>query len=211
MQTNFAIHWYVESVPCHSSSHHSVLIACLFLARHYRNFHNDARGTWPQRSRDPRQSLVHPQFGSSHESHCGRCARYVVVAVMSVGSRCAYCMHVRSVYAADIQRLESGKIEFECIPFDVVSLIQTTLRVHEPIARKKGVGFRTRFDAEDPILFGDPYRLRQVICNLVTNAVKFTAHGSISISLRLAKVRQACGPVSPFSHKHPSAFLSDCS
>ena len=104
------------------------------------------------------------------------------------GSRCAYCTYLHSG-CADIQRLESGKIEFECIPFDVVSLMQTTLRVHEPIARKKGVSFRTRFNADDPILFGDPYRLRQVICNLVTNAVKFTAHGSISISLRIATVR----------------------
>ena len=83
----------------------------------------------------------------------------------------------------DISKIESGRIEFESIPFnldDVLSYCKSTI-AHR--AKKKNITLLV--DTHSPLdknLVGDPTRLRQVLLNLLTNAVKFTETGSVQLS-----------------------------
>ena len=83
----------------------------------------------------------------------------------------------------DISKIESGKIILERIPFDLHELFIACRAAVSPLSMEKGV--RLHFYAEPSIerkLLGDPTRLRQVILNLLTNAVKFTHHGIVKLS-----------------------------
>jgi two-component system CheB/CheR fusion protein len=85
----------------------------------------------------------------------------------------------------DLSKIESGKLEVEHEAFPVVDMVRevyTTLRMNaERRGIDLGVSFETSFPTE---LFGDAYRIRQILINLVGNAIKFTEEGSVTISLR---------------------------
>ena len=82
----------------------------------------------------------------------------------------------------DFSKIEAGKLVVEKVPF---AFRQTVLESMQPLsmrAREKGLGFSVDIAAEIPdALIGDPTRLRQVLLNLVGNAVKFTGQGEISL------------------------------
>ena len=84
----------------------------------------------------------------------------------------------------DLSRIEAGKAHVESVAFDIRDLMEKTCGLFAFQADQRGVEFRVDLDSEIPaVLVGDPARLRQIIINLVGNAVKFTHHGSIRISL----------------------------
>lgn len=88
----------------------------------------------------------------------------------------------------DFTKLDAGRLALEQIPFEVGSLIQGALEMLAPKAHAKGVEIGA-FVAPDvpPVALGDPGRLRQVLINLIGNAVKFTERGSVSVEVaRLA-------------------------
>ena len=85
----------------------------------------------------------------------------------------------------DFSKIEAGKLQIEAMPFDLVQLLDdlaTTMRFR---AEEKGLRLRCPADPlHCPLLLGDPYRIRQVLSNLVGNAIKFTERGEVSVSCR---------------------------
>ncbi|MDY7537071.1 PAS domain S-box protein [Undibacterium sp. RTI2.1] len=89
----------------------------------------------------------------------------------------------------DFSKIEAGKMGLESIVFDFPKMILETLRTHSLRAVKKGLELVLDIDSEIPFrLRGDPGRLRQIINNLVGNAIKFTEYGEILISVKLLKI-----------------------
>jgi two-component system phosphate regulon sensor histidine kinase PhoR len=81
----------------------------------------------------------------------------------------------------DLSRLESRQWRFEVLPVDLEALARTAVELHQPAARKKGLELRVDVPPGLTAL-GDPRALEQVLVNLVDNAVKYTAAGSVTIS-----------------------------
>ncbi len=88
----------------------------------------------------------------------------------------------------DFSKLESGKLSVEMLSFNPRHLIKGVTDLTRPRAEEKNLRMEYRVDGNVPhIVCSDPLRLRQVILNLVTNAIKFTETGSIVISLSVNK------------------------
>jgi signal transduction histidine kinase len=82
----------------------------------------------------------------------------------------------------DFSKIEARKLDLEQIPFDVRTVVSETAKVFAVQARKKGLLFTCEVEPAVPDeLNGDPGRLRQVLINLLGNAVKFTHSGSIEV------------------------------
>jgi signal transduction histidine kinase/ActR/RegA family two-component response regulator len=83
----------------------------------------------------------------------------------------------------DFSRIEAGKMALDCEPFAPTELLEQALRTLTVRAREKGIDLRCRVAPDVPeMIEGDSVRLRQIVLNLVGNAVKFTEHGEVSIS-----------------------------
>jgi signal transduction histidine kinase/CheY-like chemotaxis protein len=86
----------------------------------------------------------------------------------------------------DFSKIEAGRMELDPVPISVAALVEETVRANELVAARKGVDLRrTTFRNVPDMLIGDPVRLRQVLLNLVSNAIKFTKDGSIEVSASL--------------------------
>lgn len=86
----------------------------------------------------------------------------------------------------DFSKIEAGMLEVENINFDVRKVMHETLRFLEPRAAEKGLRLTFQIAPEVPAyLISDPYRLRQILINLVGNAIKFTKQGAVSVSLQV--------------------------
>ena len=84
----------------------------------------------------------------------------------------------------DFSKIEAGKLRFEEIAFSLSSLVYEGVRAQSVTAHKKGLEVIVSLAPDVPQrVIGDPTRVRQVIGNLVGNAVKFTAHGMISVDV----------------------------
>jgi hypothetical protein len=82
----------------------------------------------------------------------------------------------------DLSKLEAGKFEFERLDFSPASLVDSVVAIVGPDARAKGLELRIELDPLLPsALCGDVARIRQVLLNLASNAVKFTERGGITI------------------------------
>ena len=84
----------------------------------------------------------------------------------------------------DLAKIESGRLELETTEFSISELMHSTGDMHSITAKKKGLDFNVEINPD--ILdwrIGDPTRLRQVLVNLIGNAIKFTETGGITISL----------------------------
>ena len=85
----------------------------------------------------------------------------------------------------DYSRIDSGKLEIDTIPFELRDTLGDTLKTLGLRAEKKGLELTCDVAAAVPdALLGDPGRLRQVIVNLVGNAIKFTEAGEVAISVK---------------------------
>jgi signal transduction histidine kinase/DNA-binding response OmpR family regulator len=84
----------------------------------------------------------------------------------------------------DISKLESGEMTLEAVAFDLGTLIESVVSILRPRAREKGIELSVRLHpGVDGFFVGDPTRLRQILLNLASNAVKFTASGSVRIEV----------------------------
>jgi len=88
----------------------------------------------------------------------------------------------------DFSKIEAGKIKFESIPFDVRHLLEEVVGLYAKKIQDKGVEIISHIDNDIPeYVLGDPTRLRQILNNLIGNAMKFTDHGEIFIGLERDK------------------------
>ncbi len=86
----------------------------------------------------------------------------------------------------DLSKAEAGKLAIEQVPFDVRKVIRQCTELLLPQIAAKNLSLTTSFPPEFPShILGDPSRVRQIILNYLANALKFTAEGRISITVRL--------------------------
>jgi signal transduction histidine kinase/CheY-like chemotaxis protein len=86
----------------------------------------------------------------------------------------------------DFSKIEAGRLELDCVDFSLVDCLEDTVRSFAPQAEKKGVELAFEIGSDVPdFVKADPTRLRQVITNLLGNAVKFTERGEVV--LRVAR------------------------
>ena len=89
----------------------------------------------------------------------------------------------------DISQIEAGKVRLNFEPMDALELINSSVSSLKPQTAKKGVVLEAKLPARMAMVTGDRDRLRQVIVNLLTNAVKFTPKGG-KVSVTLTEVQQ---------------------
>ncbi|MBM4031784.1 MAG: response regulator [Planctomycetes bacterium] len=86
----------------------------------------------------------------------------------------------------DLSKIEAGRLELEAVPFDLASVLHAATDSLAARARGKGIAFHCHAEAGVPaLLIGDPARLRQVLANLVDNAVKFTDKGQVIVHVSI--------------------------
>jgi len=84
----------------------------------------------------------------------------------------------------DLTRIEQGNLHINCMLFDVRELLTNTLEIHRPEAQSKVLALDCLIAGDVPSrLKGDPDRLRQILHNLIGNAIKFTEKGGINIEV----------------------------
>ncbi|MEJ1969170.1 MAG: response regulator [Rhizomicrobium sp.] len=88
----------------------------------------------------------------------------------------------------DISKLEAGKIELETIDFDLLNTVESAAALMAPRSREKGIdlGVHVEPDAQG-VYRGDPTRLRQILLNLLGNAIKFTERGGVGIRINVRR------------------------
>ena len=86
----------------------------------------------------------------------------------------------------DFSKIEAGKLETETLDYDLYQAIEDVVQLLAPRAHAKGLELACRIDERLPAaLRGDPFRLRQVLTNLIGNALKFTDQGEVLVDVRL--------------------------
>ena len=82
----------------------------------------------------------------------------------------------------DFSRIETGKLPLERIDFSLPDVLEQVRSLVHPMAVEKNVGLRVELSQHSPpIVRGDPTRLKQILLNLVNNAIKFTARGEVAL------------------------------
>ncbi|MCW8919172.1 MAG: response regulator [Gammaproteobacteria bacterium] len=90
----------------------------------------------------------------------------------------------------DFSKMEAGKLRLQQSNFRLQRLVDEVRVLFEPAVAEKGLAFETAIAADlPPLLRGDPLRLRQILINLLGNAIKFTACGRVVLSLECAPSR----------------------
>jgi signal transduction histidine kinase/DNA-binding response OmpR family regulator len=88
----------------------------------------------------------------------------------------------------DMSKLESGKFSAEFIPFEIRSVLDPLYTTYLLRTDEKGIGFSIDYPNDMPKwLFGDPTRLGQILNNLISNAIKFTDTGKVSLNITIDK------------------------
>lgn len=86
----------------------------------------------------------------------------------------------------DLSKIEANHLTLEQVDFDLQQLVEGTLLMFSSLAQEKNIALRADLDPQLPKAFqGDPNRLRQVLFNLVSNAIKFTQHGFVAVQVRV--------------------------
>ena len=86
--------------------------------------------------------------------------------------------------ALDLARIEAGKLELEPQDFDLRALVAEVAALMGPVAEQRGLAFNVHVDADAPqALRGDPGRVRQILLNLLGNALKFTDRGEVALEV----------------------------
>ncbi len=85
----------------------------------------------------------------------------------------------------DLSKIEAGRMELTFERYNPVKLVEEVVRMYQPIALKKGINITMRVEGKPPKeAIGDPFRIKQVLINLVSNAVRFTEEGYVVLSLK---------------------------
>ena len=88
----------------------------------------------------------------------------------------------------DIAKIEAGKMVLESVPTDLREVVQDTVKLFKPRARQKDLALRAEVAEDLPsAVLTDPMRLRQILANLVNNAIKFTEQGGVVVRAELLR------------------------
>ena len=91
----------------------------------------------------------------------------------------------------DFSKIEAGKLDIESTQFNLDALVNQTIRLHLARAQEKHIELIQHISRDVPLnLIGDPLRIQQVLNNLLSNALKFTEDGLISVSVRCKQVSE---------------------
>jgi PAS domain S-box-containing protein len=91
----------------------------------------------------------------------------------------------------DLAKMEAGKVELTAELFDLKECVETVIGLFEPTASANGVELKTLLDLNLPLsIIGDEARLRQVLVNIIGNALKFTQQGSITLMVKALDVAE---------------------
>ncbi len=86
----------------------------------------------------------------------------------------------------DFSKIEAGKLTLDPVPFETANLVNQTLRCFAPRAQSKGLSLECRVCPEVPqTVIGDAGRLRQILTNLIGNAIKFTNQGEVVVTVEI--------------------------
>jgi TMAO reductase system sensor TorS len=86
----------------------------------------------------------------------------------------------------DLSKIEAGKLNIELIPLDLREIVSELITLHTMTAEEKCIQLYAEIDDKLPqVLIGDPTRLRQILANLVSNALKFTEKGHVLVRIKV--------------------------
>lgn len=107
---------------------------------------------------------------------------------LEVAKSCAYSLLNIINDILDFSKMEAGKMQTESIDFNLKTLLEELVKAHTPSAVGKGLELTSTISPSIPThLKGDPNRLRQILNNLISNAIKFTSQGRVTIQVRDTK------------------------
>jgi two-component system, sensor histidine kinase and response regulator len=96
----------------------------------------------------------------------------------------------------DLSKVEAGHIELESIEFDLNDLIEKAIEILAMRANEKGLELACHLSPDVPCsLIGDPHRLHQILVNLISNAIKFTEKGSVTLEVKADAAEADSGTV----------------
>lgn len=87
----------------------------------------------------------------------------------------------------DFSKLQSGRIQLEQKPFSPADLLRDTIKLLEDKAEEKGLRLEYETENLPDVVVGDPYRLRQILLNLIFNGIKFTEKGGVYVTSKIEK------------------------
>lgn len=88
----------------------------------------------------------------------------------------------------DFSKLEAGKMLVEREPFRIQEQLELVSTIVSSQARTKGLALKVHLSADTPdVVYGDAHKLRQILLNLASNAIKFTSHGEVSLNVMVFK------------------------
>jgi len=103
---------------------------------------------------------------------------------LQTANRCARSLLLLLNDLLDMSKIEAGRMTLEKIPFDVRTLLEDCVKSHQPKAAENHVELRFEVSPEVPEqIAGDPLRIRQILWNLIGNAVKFTEDGAVTVRI----------------------------
>ena len=107
-----------------------------------------------------------------------------LVEQLQTAQHCAHSLLSLLNDILDLSKIEAGKMTLEKIPFDVRAVVADCIKAHQPKAQENSVELRSEVSPGVPReIVGDPLRMRQILSNLVSNAVKFTEHGTVALRM----------------------------
>jgi signal transduction histidine kinase len=85
----------------------------------------------------------------------------------------------------DLAKIEAGQLTPHFESYRIGTIVESVTETMRPLSNSKGLSFATTLEADLPEGYGDPLRLRQVLINLVGNAIKFTDEGTVTVDVIL--------------------------
>ncbi len=105
--------------------------------------------------------------------------------LVEIATKCCDALLAQFDDVLDFSKIEAGKLELNPVPTDLRELVSSALAVMTPVAAHANTKLHCEFIGEVPAaIVGDGIRIRQVLLNFLSNALKFTRHGTVSVRIR---------------------------
>src|SRR5262249_3525016 len=108
---------------------------------------------------------------------------------LETAQRSAYSLLALLNDILDLSKIEAGRMMVEKIPFPLRTVLEDCVKAYQPRAAQKKIALHFNVDPGAPTTdLGDPLRLRQIVTNLLSNAMKFTERGFVAVTMRAVPV-----------------------